>query len=383
MYPREFEYIVPASLDEALAALAENEGAKVLAGGMSLINLMKLRLFSPPALIDIGRIPGLDAIEDRGDHLAIGALVRHGQTAADPLINQHAKALAQAVPGLIGGGADLTGNTGTDLGDTAASPQNPGGRQIYFGVREHAMGAAMVGMALHGGTIPFGGTFLVFSDYMRPAIRLAALSGAKAIFVFSHDSVGVGEDGPTHQPVEQIEALRLIPGLRVLRPADANETVQSWQVAISGEGPVALILSRQNLETLAGTATPGSVASGGYVLVSGGASPEVTLIGTGSEVAVCRDAAELLAASGTPTRVVSMPDTDAFAARDAADQASVLGGCPVVAVEAGVTNGWYRFADDAVGIDRFGASAPGDTVMAELGITAAHVAERAKALLGR
>ena len=291
------------------------------------------------------------------------------------------QALLPVVPGLVGGGADLTGNTGTVMaGAGVFSARGPGGRQIYFGVREHAMGAVANGMALHGGTIPVVGTFLVFADYMRPAVRLAALSEAKVVFVWSHDSVGVGEDGPTHQPVEHLASLRAIPGLRVIRPADATETVGAWRVAVESEGPTALILTRQGVPVLVGTRAD-AVAAGGYA-ISEPDDPGLTLVGTGSEVSVCCDAAALLAADGISARVVSLPSWELFAEQPDSEQARVLRpDLPSLAVEAGSTMGWRRWTDDAVGIDRFGASAPGAVVMEKLGISAPNVAGRARALL--
>lgn len=291
------------------------------------------------------------------------------------------QALVPVVPGLTGGGADLTGNTGTVIKDEGVfSAANPGGRQIYFGVREHAMGAIANGMALHGGAIPVVGTFLVFADYMRAAVRLAALSEARSIFVWSHDSVGVGEDGPTHQPVEQVASLRAIPGLRVIRPADANETVAAWKVAVESGGPTALILTRQNVPVLAGTSAEG-VAAGGYVLREADGAA-VTLVGSGSEVSLCVDAAEALAAQGVTARVVSMPSWELFEALDDDARAAVIpAATPSLAVEAGSSMGWHRWVDDVVGIDRFGASAPGGTVLAELGMNVDNVVARATALI--
>ncbi len=294
-------------------------------------------------------------------------------------------ALAPVVPGLIGGSADLTGNTGTLLPGSMVdavlqSRDHPEGRQIAFGVREHAMGAVLVGMAHHGGTLPFGGTFLVFSDYMRPAVRLAALSEAKCIFVWTHDSVGVGEDGPTHQPVEHVMSLRLIPGLRVIRPADGNETAGAWQVAIEADGPTALILSRQDLPVLEGSDRD-AVRQGAYV-VRDADDPDAVLIGTGSEVSLCLEAADQLASRGVAVRVVSMPCWETFADQTFDVQDSVLPpDVPTVSVEAGVTQGWGEHADLAVGIDRFGASAPGSTVMAEFGMNADNVCEAVVELL--
>ncbi len=291
------------------------------------------------------------------------------------------RALVEVVPGLTGGSADLTGSTGTALKSLGVlSADEPGGRQIFFGVREHAMGAIANGMALHGGVTPVVGTFLVFSDYMRPAVRLAALSHAKVIFVWTHDSVGVGEDGPTHQPVEHLAALRAIPGLCVLRPADATECAGAWQVAINSSGPCALILTRQGVPILPETRAE-AVAEGGYVLQEP-EDPQLTLVGTGSEVSVCCEAAALLAEEGIAARVVSLPCWELFADQPAAQRDDVLrADLPSLGVEAAATIGWHRWVDDVVGIDRFGASAPGAVVMRELGISATNVTARAIALL--
>ena len=296
-------------------------------------------------------------------------------------------ALTEVVPGLVGGGADLTGNTGTQLkGVSVLSREEPGGRQIHFGIREHAMGATMNGMAGHGGVIPVGGTFFVFSDYMRPAVRLAAIANHQVIYSWTHDSVGVGEDGPTHQPIEQLASLRAIPELRVVRPADANETSTAWRDAINHIGPTALVLSRQDLPVLDGTAGNNGVSRGAYVLGEFGPEaedlPDLVLVATGSEVWVCVEAAKQLANDALTVRVVSMPCWEDFDLQDEEYQAEVLPGeVPTLAVEAGVSFGWDRWADDTVGIDRFGASAPGDVVLAELGINPENVAARAQALL--
>jgi transketolase len=285
------------------------------------------------------------------------------------------------LPGLISGSADLTGSNGTGLARTTAfTADDRSGRYIHYGIREHAMGAALVGMAQHGGTLPISGTFFVFSDYMRPPIRLAALSGAKACFVFTHDSVGVGEDGPTHQPVEHLAALRAIPGLHVVRPADGNETIQAWADAVRhDEGPSALILSRQNIRVV----TDGSaVARGAGIVTDSDGPPEVVLVGTGSEVEVCVDAAARLREQGRNVRVVSLPSWDRFSAQDEAYRDSILpAGVPTLSVEAATTFGWERWSDDSIGIDRFGASAPGELVLERLGISVDHVVERANALL--
>jgi len=294
-------------------------------------------------------------------------------------------AIAGLVPGLIGGGADLTGNTGTKLsGFGVFSPEDRKGRQIYFGVREHGMGSSMNGMALHGGALPFGGTFLIFSDYMRGSVRLAALEQARTCFVWSHDSVGLGEDGPTHQPIEHLASLRAIPGLRVIRPADANETAQCWRIHVNSDGPSAFILSRQKLPVLEGTAerAEAGVARGAYVLVDEPGELDLVLVGTGSEVSVCVGAQKLLTEAGVSARVVSMPCWELFELHSPEERAETLPRrVPTLAVEAAATFGWERFADDVVGLDRFGASAPGDVALKNLGFTAENVTARALALL--
>jgi transketolase len=303
------------------------------------------------------------------------------QVATRKAIEAAINATLEFLPGVVAGAADLTGNTGTKLkGGVAQSSTSPGGRQVYYGVREHAMGSAMVGMASHGGILPVGGTFFVFADYMRPPIRLSSLSKVKVCFVFTHDSVGVGEDGPTHQPIEQLASLRAIPGLHVVRPADANETAQAWRDVVEHDGPTALVLSRQNVEVV----TDGSaVAAGAGVVRDPNAAPDVVIVATGSEVAVCVHAAESLAERGIGARVVSMPSWDRFERQHPATRSSIFPvGVPVLAVEAGVTLGWHRYADDVIGIERFGVSAPGNVVLEKLGINVGHVVERAVALLG-
>ncbi len=290
-------------------------------------------------------------------------------------------AIAPYWPGLVSGSADLTGNTGVKLTDqTILTASSPEGNQLYYGVREHAMAAVMNGMALHGGVVPVGGTFLVFSDYCRPAIRLAALSQLKVIYSFTHDSVGVGEDGPTHQPVEHVAALRVIPQLQVIRAADANEVAGAWAAALDHDGPTALVLSRQDLVVLDGS-NAASVALGAYAVVEE-ASPDLVLVGAGSEVALCVEAARRLAEADVAVRVVSMPSWDRFLASDSSYQHELLpSAIPTLAVEAGVHLGWHRWADDVVSIDRFGASAPGATVMHELGMNVNNVVDRATTLL--
>ncbi len=295
-------------------------------------------------------------------------------------------ATGESIPGLMPGSADLTGNTGMAMADaTAQSAAEPGGSLIHYGIREHGMGGVMNGMAAHLGVLPVGGTFFVFSDYMRGAVRLAAVSDVHVVYSWTHDSIGLGQDGPTHQPVEHLAAVRAIPQLRVIRPADANETVQAWRIAVDSDGPTALILSRQDLPVLAETAAlaePG-VSRGAYVLREPeGGGARVVLIGTGSEVQLCVAAADLLAANGLAARVVSFPSWDLFAAQDEGYRDEVFpDGVPRLAVEAATPFGWERYADAMVGIDHFGASAPGEVAMEEFGFTPQHVAAEAAALV--
>ncbi|MEN3271506.1 MAG: transketolase [Actinomycetota bacterium] len=299
-------------------------------------------------------------------------------------LNDCLNAVLDVVPGLVSGGADLTGNTGTQLKPAEQqTKQDPSGRLMAYGIREHGMAAAMNGMALHGGVLPVGGTFFVFSDYMRPAVRLAAMSEAHVIFSWTHDSVGLGEDGPTHQPIEHLASLRAMPFLRVIRPADANETAAALRIAVDGDGATGLVLSRQKIPVLDGTAERhDDVARGAYVLRDVDGEPNVVLVGTGSEVSVCIDAAEALAADDVAARVVSMPCWELFELQDDDYQASVLPpDVPTLAVEAGSSFGWDRWADDSVSIDRFGASAPGEVALEKLGYTGENVARRALALI--
>ena len=289
------------------------------------------------------------------------------------------------VPGLMAGGADLTGNTGTQLDNTPLqSLEHPEGRAMAYGVREHGMGGIMNGMALHGGVLPVGGTFFNFSDYMRGSVRLAAISEAKVVYSWTHDSVGLGEDGPTHQPIEQLASVRAMPGLRVIRPADANETAHAWRIAVEGDGPTALILTRQGVPVLDGTADNfEGVARGAYIVRDDGSGePDLILVGTGSEVAVCLGAADLLETEGRLVRVVSMPCWDLFEAQDDDYMDSVLpAGVPTLSVEAASSFGWARWADDCVSIDRFGKSAPGNVVLEHFGFTPENVADRARELV--
>ncbi len=298
-------------------------------------------------------------------------------------------AIAPRMPELIGGSADLAGSNVTDLeGEASMRAGALDGRIMHFGVREHAMAAIGNGIALHCGLRPFVATFLVFADYLRPALRLAALMRTGLTFVFTHDSIGLGGDGPTHQPIETLMSLRALPNLVVLRPADANETAQAWQVALERtDGPTALALTRQSVPNL--DVPDAVVARGGYVLADAdGGDAEVLLIGTGSEVSVCLAARERLAELGVPARVVSLPSFELFRAQDEAYQHSVLppGVRARVAVEAGATLGWERFVGDhgeIVGLDHFGASAPGNVVLREYGFTPERVVEAARASLAR
>jgi len=299
-------------------------------------------------------------------------------------------AVARHVPNLIGGSADLAPSNKTEIGgETDFQAGAYSGRNLRFGVREHGMGAILNGMALHGGVIPYGGTFLIFSDYMRPAIRLAALMGLKVIYVFTHDSIGLGEDGPTHQPVEQLAALRAIPGLTVIRPCDANETAEAWKAALRLPGPVALALTRQDVTTLDRTqvAGAGGLAHGAYILRDApGGVPTLIVIATGSEVHVALQAAEMLVQKGINVRVVSMPSWELFDRQDETYRRQVF---PPdvkarIAIEAGVSQGWRSHVGDygtVIALNRFGASAPSPILFEKFGFTPEHVVETALGLL--
>lgn len=297
--------------------------------------------------------------------------------------------LSMQLPQLVGGSADLGPSNKTVMKTCGYySKDDRTGRNIHFGVREHAMGKALNGIALHGGFIPFGGTFLVFADFMRPAVRMAALMGLRSIFVFTHDSIAVGEDGPTHQPVEHAMSLRVIPNLCVIRPADALETAMAWQTAcLNQHKPTALLLSRQKLPVLHKYAAVihDNAGKGAYVLDAGQGEAKAVIIATGSEVHLALEAQAKLAEEGICVSVVSMPSWDMFEMQSEEYKKSVLPeGLPKVAVEAGVTLGWSRYTgseDNVIGINKFGASAPGGTVMKEYGFTAENVAARVKSLL--
>jgi transketolase len=298
-------------------------------------------------------------------------------------------ALEKTVPELFGGAADLTASTKTIFKDSPHFLADPTGRNVFFGVREFAMCAAVNGIAAHGGLIPFGSTFFVFSDYCKPALRLAAIMGVHSLFVYTHDSVAVGEDGPTHEPIEHLMALRALPHFTDLRPADANETAACWRVALERDSPAFMALSRQDLPVLdpATVDTYAGVSKGGYV-VHDAPNAEVVIIGTGAEVWPAIDGAKLLAESGIAARVVSLPSWKIFDEQSQEYRDSILlPGIPKLAIEAGATLGWWKYLTgskgDVIGLDRFGASAPGGTVLKELGFTADNVAARAKALLGK
>jgi len=299
-------------------------------------------------------------------------------------------AFAAKMPEFIGGSADLAGSTLTTVkGAPFTTSEAPGGRNVHFGIREHAMGSMMNGMALHGGVIPYGGTFLVFSDYMRPAIRLAALMKQQAIYVFTHDSIGLGEDGPTHQPIEQLSALRAIPNLLVIRPADANETAEAWKVAIKHRtGPTALVLTRQKLSLIDRTKSGAAngVARGAYVVVdSASGPPRAVIMASGSEVEIALKARDLLAEERVGVRVVSMPCHELFAQQTAEYRESVLPkNIRRAAIEAAHPMSWYRWVGTdgvIIGIDHFGASAPYQKLYEEFGITAAHLAESVRNMI--
>jgi len=300
--------------------------------------------------------------------------------------------LAAGIPNLVGGSADLAGSNKTDIeGAESLQASSPGGRNVSYGIREHAMGAVMNGMALHGGVRAFGGTFLIFSDYMKPAIRLAALMGQPTVYVFSHDSIGLGEDGPTHQPVEQLPSLRSIPGLMDLRPADAAETEVAWRVAIErADGPAFLALSRQSVPLLDRGGTLSSAEGlrrGGYVIAEASSgAPRVIILASGAEVATALEAREKLEASGTPTRVVSLASWFLFQRQDQAYRDEVLPPAVTarVSIEAGSTFGWERWVGSsgrAIGLDHFGASAPAKRLFAEFGLEADDVVAAASDLL--
>ena len=372
-WPHEEPFTVP---DEALelfrravgaGAEAQREWSKALAA----YSAVHPKLAAELRRVLAGELPGgwTDALPafEAGEKLATRA-------ASGQVLN----AIAESVPELVGGSADLAPSTDTFLkGYADISCEEFAGRNFHFGVREHAMGAVLNGIALHGGFRVYGGTFLVFSDYMRPPIRMAALMRLPVVFVYTHDSIAMGEDGPTHQPVDDLAGLRAIPNLVVLRPADANETAAAWGAALQRmDGPTVLVLTRQKLPVLR---PGGALELGAYILEDGA---DVILIGTGSEVSLCLAARKLLSEERVSARVVSMPSWELFREQSAAYHDDVLPpGIPRLAVEAASPIGWREWADATVTLDRFGASAPGDVVLEKLGFTAQHVGVKAKELL--
>jgi transketolase len=321
------------------------------------------------------------------------ALIQEFQTKKETIASRKASYLslnhfAKILPELVGGSADLTGSNLTDWkGAEVFSKENPAGRYIHYGVREFGMSAIMNGMAIYGGIIPFGGTFLTFSDYARNAVRLAALMRLRTIFVYTHDSIGLGEDGPTHQPIEHAPSLRMIPNLSLWRPCDAAESAVAWQAAIEYHGATCLLFSRQNLpHQERDAATLANIIRGGYILSDCNGKPDLILIATGSEVSLATEAAAQLTTSGHQVRVVSMPSTDVFQSQDASYQAEVLPQdvSARIAIEAAATDGWYKFVGchgKVIGIDRFGASAPAKEVYKECGLTVEHIVQAAADML--
>jgi transketolase len=299
-------------------------------------------------------------------------------------------AIAKKIPELMGGSADLASSTNTIIkGEPSFSAESYGGRNFHFGIREHGMGSIMNGMSLFGGIIPYGATFLIFSDYMRPPVRLACIMDRHVIYVYTHDSIGLGEDGPTHQPIEQLSALRAVPHITLIRPADASETAEAWRAALKHKGPVALVLTRQKLPFIDRSkyASAGGLARGAYALAdSPGGTPQIVLMSSGSEVSLILDAQKKLEAGGIRARAVSMPSHELFARQDQAYRDRVLPkGVKRIAIEAAHPMSWYRWVGDdgvIIGIERFGASAPAPTIYSHLGITADRVVETAKQLLG-
>ncbi len=390
--PDEPFFVPGEALEHLRAAVVEGEAAE----NAWINRLVAYRAAFPELAAELERAlrgelpPGWDAdIPRYGAGKEIATRVANGE-----VLN----AIAKHIPTFIGGDADLAGSTRTLIkGEPNTGHNQPAARNVRFGVREHAMGAIANGLALHGGIIkPYTATFLQFSDYMRPAMRLGALMGVRALYIFTHDSIGLGEDGPTHQPVEHVSALRLIPDLQVYRPADANETAAAWRAAMLADKPAALIFTRQNLPVLTGDGLPGGVdaifegtARGGYVLADAAdGAPEVILLASGSEVHIAHAAYRTLTAEGVRARLVSLPSWDRFEAQPQAYRDAVL---PPdvrarVAIEAGVTLTWHRWTGldgVVIGVDKFGASAPYQRIYQEYGLTADAVTAAARRLLGR
>ncbi len=309
--------------------------------------------------------------------------IDEGPLATRSASGQALNGLAKKIDNFMGGSADLSPSNKTVLaGKEKFGLDENWGPNIHFGVREHAMAAICNGAALHGGVVPYAGTFLVFADYMRPALRLAALMQTKTIFIFTHDSIGVGEDGPTHQPIEHIMTLRAIPGLTVLRPADANETALAWKTALESDGPVALLLSRQKLPVQNPVSQTDAFSRGAYILSASSAIPEIILVATGSEVNLAIESKAALENDDFSVRVVSMPSWELFEKQPENYRRNLLlNDVPKLAIEAGITQGWRKYADDVIGLDHFGASAPGPVVFEKLGFTVDNIVKRIRTLL--
>ncbi|RAP78638.1 transketolase [Paenibacillus montanisoli] len=382
-WPHEEEFTVPADVRAHFDELKRQGAAKEEAwNGLLAAYQAQHHELGNELVAVIGGEVSIDAADmltfDAGKSIST-------RVASGNAINHYVK----LVPSLFGGSADLSHSTMTDIsGEQTFAVNDYAGRNVYFGVREHAMGAAGNGMALHGGVKPFVSTFFVFSDYLRPAIRLAALQKLPVVYVFTHDSIAVGEDGPTHEPIEHLAALRTIPGLTVIRPTDANETASAWAYALQQqEGPVALVLSRQNLPVFEATKrNVEAVAKGGYVLTETNGQPDLILIGTGSEVSLAADAKAELEQEGFSVRVVAMPSRELFDRQPEDYKQAVLPASVTkrVAIEAGISLGWERYAGPSgktLSIDTFGASGPGTEVMAYFGFSVSNVVRLAKELL--
>ena len=382
-------FVVPEDVSEFMRR-ARNRGASLEASWED--SLRKYEAEYPELTAALRRDLSGELPEDWGQGLdeLIGAYEEPVATRA--VSGQSLAAITARVPSLVGGSADLApSNNSTVAGRGDFSPENASGRTLHFGVREHAMGAVSNGIALHGGFIPFAATFLIFSDYMRASIRLGALSHCRVIWVYTHDSVGVGEDGPTHEPISQLMGLRMIPNLTVLRPADADETIEAWRTAINHRhGPVALILTRQAVPQLpcigATAAARDKFARGAYITRDSDSTPDLIIIGAGSEVQHALSGAQMLEQDGVAVRVVSMPSWELFDSQPKDYRESVLPSSvrARVAIEAGGRIGWERYTglDGAIiGMDGYGASAPGATNMKEFGFTAENVAETGRRVL--
>jgi transketolase len=380
-FPEDQSFVVPpAALENWRQAI--DRGAKLEAEWKELFE--GYRLANPELAAEFERTQ--KGVLKAGWEKAIPSFAKDKSLATRNAGGEVMNAIADAVPELFGGAADLTSSTRTIFKPGESFHVDPTARNVYFGVREFGMCAAVNGMAAHGGLIPFGSTFFVFSDYAKPAIRLAALMKVHTLFVFTHDSVALGEDGPTHQPIEQLMALRAVPQLTDYRPADANETAAAWRLALERKEPCFFALSRQNLPVIdpASRDLYAAVSKGAYVLQDA-SNPQLVLIATGAEVWLALDTAKLLAADGIQARVVSFPSWKIFEEKTAEYKASVMpAGVPKLAIEAGATLGWWKYVGldgDVVGLDRFGASAPGPIAMKELGFSAENVTARAKKLV--